>query len=229
MAVHLLKNIPYFSELTIEEMINLVNRSQKQIYSRGSIILHEGDLGDDTYLIMRGKVKVIVTHADGKEIILNTLKSGDFFGEMAVFEKMPRSATIVAAEDCEFLIMSRENITDLIKRNPQIAFKLLSDMSRRVREADEQISSLAHLGAKGRVAQTLLKLSREANLITDEGYQVLPKPPIEDIAAMSGTSRETVSLLLSELTKKKIISQTKEFIIIYERFKTGDDVDGSKS
>ena len=99
-------------------------------------------------------------------------------------------------------------------------------MSRRVREADEQISSLAHLGAKGRVAQTLLRFSKEANLITDEGYQVLPKPSIEDIAAMSGTSPETVSLLLSELTQKKIIGQTEEFIIIYDRFKTEDSVDG---
>lgn len=225
MAVHLLKNIPYFSELTIEEMINLVRRSRKQKYSSGSIIMHKGELGDDTYLILRGKVKVMVTHADGKEIILNILKSGDFFGEMAVFDNMPRSATVLAAEDCEVLIISREDITDLITRNPQIAFKLLADMSRRVREADEQISSLAHLGAKGRVAQTLMKLSREANWITDEGYQVVPKPPIEDIAAMSGTSPETVSLVLNELAKRKIIRETKDHIIIYDGFETEGTVD----
>lgn len=226
MAVHLLKNIPYFSELTIEEMINLVRRSRKQKYSTRSTIMHKGELGDDTYLILRGKVKVMVTHADGREIILNILKSGDFFGEMAVFDNMPRSATVIAAEDCEVLIISRENITDLIKRNPQIAFKLLSDMSRRVREADEQISSLAHLGAKGRVAQTLMKLSREANWITDEGYQVVPKPPVADIAAMSGTSPETVSLVLDELAKRKIIRETKDHIIIYDGFETESNVDG---
>jgi CRP-like cAMP-binding protein len=218
MGVHLLKNIPYFSELTIEEMQNLVASSQKQKYPRGSIVLHKDDVGDETYLIMIGRVKVIITHTDGKEIILNILKSGDFFGEMAVFEHMPRSATVVAEEDCEVLIMSRENITNLIKRNPQIAFKLLSDMSRRLREADEQISGLAHLDAQGRVAQTLLKLSKEANMITDEGYQVFPKPPIKDIAAMSGTSHEIVSRLLSELTKKRIIDLTKEYIVIYDRF-----------
>jgi len=177
-------------------------------------------VGDETYLIMKGKVKVIITHTDGKEIILNILKSGDFFGEMAVFDQMPRSATIVAEEDCEFLIISQENIKDLIRRNPQIAFKLLSDMSRRVREADEQIGSLANLDAKGRVAQTLLKLSKEADMITDEGYQVFPRPPTKNIAAMSGTSHETVSLLLNELTQKRIIGLTKEYIIIYDRFET---------
>ena len=120
MGVHILKNIPYFSELTIEEMQNLVASSQKRRYSRGSIVLHKDEVGDETYLIMTGKVKVIVTHTDGKEIILNILKSGDFFGEMAVFDNMPRSATVVAEEDCELLIISRENIENQIKRNPQI-------------------------------------------------------------------------------------------------------------
>jgi CRP/FNR family cyclic AMP-dependent transcriptional regulator len=218
MGVHLIKDIPYFSELTIEEMQNLVASSQKRRYPRGSIVLHKDDVGDETYLIMIGKVKVIVTHPDGKEIILNILKSGDLFGEMAVFDHMPRSATVAAEEDSELLIISRENITNLIKRNPQIAFKLLSDMSRRLREADEQISGLAHLDAKGRVAQALLKLSKEANMITDDGHKVFPKPPIKDIAAMSGTSPEIVSQLLSELTNKRIIDLTKEHIIIYDRF-----------
>jgi CRP/FNR family cyclic AMP-dependent transcriptional regulator len=218
MGVHLIKDIPYFSELTIEEMQNLVASSQKRRYPRGSIVLHKDDVGDETYLIMIGKVKVIVTHPDGKEIILNILKSGDLFGEMAVFDHMPRSATVAAEEDSELLIISRENITNLIKRNPQIAFKLLSDMSRRLREADEQISGLAHLDAKGRVAQALLKLSKEANMITDDGHKVFPKPPIKDIAAMSGTSHEIVSQLLSELTNKRIIDLTEEYIIIYDRF-----------
>jgi len=225
MGVHILKNIPYFSELTIEEMQNLVASSQKRRYSRGSIVLHKDEVGDETYLIMTGKVKVIVTHTDGKEIILNILKSGDFFGEMAVFDNMPRSATVVAEEDCELLIISRENIENQIKRNPQIAFKLLSDMSRRLREAGEQISGLAHLDAKGRVAQTLLKLLKEANMITDEGYKVFSKPSTKDIAAMSGTSHETVSRLLSEFANKGIIGLTEEYIVIYDRFETEDKPD----
>lgn len=217
MGVHLLKNIPYFSELTIEEMQNLVANSEKQKYPRGSVVLNKDDVGDETYLIMIGRVKVVVAHTDGKEIILNILKSGDFFGEMAVFDNLPRSASVVADEDCELLIVSRDAIKDQIKRNPQIAFKMLADMSRRLRDADEQISGLAYLDSKGRVAQTLLKLSKESDMITDEGYRVIPKPPIRDIAAMSGTTRDKVLRLLDEFARNKIISLTKEYIIIYER------------
>ena len=98
-------------------------------------------------------------------------------------------------------------------------------MSRRLREADEQISGLTNLDAKGRVAQTLLKLSKEANMVTDEGYRVFPKPSLKDIAAMSGTSHETVSRLLSELTTKKIIGQSEDYIVIYDRFETEDKTD----
>ena len=225
MAVHILKDIPYFSELTIEEMQNLVASSEKRKYSRGSIVLQKDEVGDETYLIVTGKVKVIITHTDGKEIILNILKSGDLFGEMAVFDHMPRSATVVAEQDCELLIISRENIEDQIKKNPQIAFKLLSDLSRRLRQATEQISSLAYLDAKGRVAQTLLKHSKETTMITNEGYKVFPKPSTKDIAAMSGTSPETVARLLSEFASAGIIGLTDEYIVIYDRFETEDKPD----
>lgn len=222
MAVRLLKNIPYFSQLTIDEMCNLVASSQTRTFPRGSIVLRKGEIGEVIYLIIAGTVKVVVTHTDGKEIILNTLKSGDFFGEMAIFDNMPRSATVAAVEDCELLIISRDTIIEQIKKNPPIAFKLLSDMSRRVREADEQIFSLAHLDEKGRVAQTLLKLANESNMVTDEGYRVFPKPTVHDIAAMSGTSRKIVVQLLDDLSKKGIIGLSDDYILILEQFGSGD-------
>jgi len=222
MTIRLLINIPYFSELTIAELQNLVASSEKRSYPAGSIVLHKGDVGEMVYLIVKGKVKVVVTHPDGKEIILNVLKSGDFFGEMAIFGDMPRSATIVAKKDCECLVISRETIIDQIKKNPSIALKLLSDMSRRVREADEQICGLTHLDANGRVAQTLLRLSKESNMVTDEGYRVFPTPAVRDIAAMSGTSREIVSQLLNELHSKGIIGLTEKYILIYDRFEAED-------
>jgi len=223
MVIRLLINIPYFSDLTIEELENLVASSEMRSYPTGSVVLRKGDVGEMVYLIVKGRVKVVVTHPDGKEIILNVLKSGDFFGEMAIFGDMPRSATVVAEGACEFLVISREIIIDQIRKHPTIALKLLSDMSQRVREADEQICGLTHLDANGRVAQTLLKLSRESDMVTDEGYRVFPAPAVEDIAAMSGTSKEKVSRLLTELHNKGIIGLTEEYVLIYDRLDIEDD------
>jgi CRP/FNR family cyclic AMP-dependent transcriptional regulator len=150
------------------------------------------------------------------------MKTGDYFGEMSVFDYMSRSATIVAEKDFEFLIIFREALISQIRKNPQIAIKMLSNMSSRVREANEQVNCLTNLDAKGRVAQTLMKLSKKSGVRIENGSHVIPRPLMRDIAAMSGTSRETVSRILTELKKNGIIGQSKEHIVIYKELETND-------
>jgi CRP/FNR family cyclic AMP-dependent transcriptional regulator len=216
MDFKILNNIDIFTGLSTSETKEIMACAKKQRYPHGSFVLHRGDVGDLIYLILTGSVKVVLAHLDGNEIILNILKSGDYFGEMSVFDYMPRSATIVAEEDCEFLIIPRETITSQISKNPKIALKMLSNMSRRVREANDQVNCLANLDAKGRVAQTLLKLSKNSCVKSENGSRVIPRPLVRDIASMSGTSRETASRILTELTKSGIISLNKKHIVIHE-------------
>ena len=224
MELKLLKNIPLFSELSHGELGELLELIEKRRYPKGSIVLYKGDEGQVIYLILKGKVNVDLIDENGKEIILSTLKSGNYFGEMSAFDQMPRSATIITVEDSEFLVISQKIITDQIKKNPKIALKLLSEMSRRLREADEQISNLALLDVRGRVAQILLKLYRGTNVRKSEDYRIVPRPALKDIAAMSGTSRETVSRILSEFSKRGLISLTKENIIIYGELEVHDTI-----
>ena len=215
MLTTLLKNIPLFSGLSPAELREMLEFSEKRRYPSGSIVLYKGDVGQVIYLILRGKVKVVLFDEDGKEIILSTLKAGNYFGEMSAFDQMPRSATIVTVEESEFLVIGQKSISDQIKKNPQLALKLLSEMSRRLREADEQISSLALLDVRGRVAQILLKLSRETPMKKGTDYTVIPRPALQDIASMSGASRETVSRILSDFSKRGLVSLAKKKIIIY--------------
>ncbi len=218
----ILKNIDVFSELSPGEINDFLASAQKKRYPHGSIVIQRGDLGDIIYLILKGSVKVVLTHIEGREIILNVMKTGDYFGEMSVFDYMPRSATIIAEEDCEFLMIYREALTNQIRKNPQIALKMLSNMSNKVREMNEQVNCLTNLDAKGRVAQTLLKLSKKAGVIIENGSLIIPRPLVRDIADMSGTSRETVSRILTELTKSGIIGLSKEHIVINKEFETND-------
>jgi CRP-like cAMP-binding protein len=221
----LIKKIPLFSGLSREEVEGLLTSSEKRRYPRGSIVLHKSDEGQVIYLILKGKVKVVLFSDEGKEIILNTLESGNYFGEMSAFDRRPRSATIITMEESEFLVISREAITDQIKVNPLIALKLLAEMSRRLREADEQINNLALLDVRGRVARVLLTLSKKQNAEHLEGYRRIPRPSSKEIAAMSGTSRETVSRILSDFSKKGLIGLTKDNIIIFERLQENDNGD----
>lgn len=225
MEIDFIKKIPLFSELSPEELTELLKLSEKRRYPRGSIVLYKGDEGQSIYLILKGQVKVVLDDEKGKELILSTLQAGDYFGEMSVLDQMPRSATIVTVENCEFLLIFQKAMMDQIRQNSSIALNLLSEMSRRLREADEQISNLGLLDVKGRVAQTLLKVSRGTTVRKGEDFKVIPRPALKDIAAMAGTSRETVSRILSEFSKRGLISLTRENIIIYENLGPNDEFD----
>ena len=223
MDFEFIKNIPLFSGLSPEEIQGLSDSSERRKYPRGSIVLYQSDEGQVIYLILKGRVKVVLTNEEGKETILDILQPGNHFGEMAVFDHLPRSATIVTMEESEFLIISQEVLTDQILKNPSIALKLLAEMSRRLREADEQINSLAHLDVRGRIARALLRLSKEANAIETENHRMIPRPSSKDIAAMTGTSRETVSRILGNFSKKGLIGLNKENIFIFKELEEYDD------
>ncbi|MBN2061398.1 MAG: Crp/Fnr family transcriptional regulator [Deltaproteobacteria bacterium] len=209
-----LKKLWLFSELPVREMEHIFEISKKRHYPRGSIVIYQGDKAEFLYLILKGRIKVTLCHPNGKEVILNTLKEGDYFGEVSVFDQQPHSATIMTETDSEFLAISRETFKEMIMKYPEISLKMLKEMSMRLRAANELIGSLTHLDVKKRVAKTLLNLSRSIGEKGSDASIQIPRPTLYDIASMSGTSRETVSRILSMLAKEGLLILTKEDIII---------------
>lgn len=173
MGTEYIKNIPLFSELSPDEVEHLEKSLEIREYPSGSIVVYRGNIGHVLYLVLEGEVKVVQTSQEGKELILNTLQPGDYFGEMSVIDHMSRSATIIATKPSRFMVITRDILIDQIIQHPKLALRLLSEMSRRLREADEQISSLAHLNVRDRVAHTLIKLSRKENKRTKEGQYII--------------------------------------------------------
>lgn len=223
-----LKKISLFSELYTHELDYVLEVSEKRKYPRGSIVIYQGDKPEFLYLILKGCVKVSLDHANGKETILSILKEGDYFGEMSAFDQLPRSATILTEEDSEFLAISQKAFKDMVMKYPEIALKMLKEMSIRLRAANELIGSLSHLNVKERVAKTLWNLCRSSGKTWKDGRIKIPRPALKDIASMSGTSRETVSRILSGFSKKGLLELTKEEIIIYpgnEIFQMAEDTD----
>ncbi len=112
-----------------------------RVFKDGEVIFRQGDIGHEMYLIQSGKVKVIRETEQGKKIIA-TLKKGDFFGEMAIFDDLPRSATVEAEGETRLIVFDRQTIKTSLKTFPEIAAQLLEMMSRRLRLLDEQIEKL---------------------------------------------------------------------------------------
>jgi CRP-like cAMP-binding protein len=122
-------------------------------FKTGHVLFHEGDHGEEMYIIQSGRVAIKKRVGDG-DTTLAVMEKGDFFGEMAVLERLPRSASAEVIEDADIIVISGETFGDMIKANPEIAVRMLRKYSIRLREANKHIEQiLAHAGAGGRPEQ----------------------------------------------------------------------------
>ena len=159
MYKQIIKNVPLFSDLTDQELeLFEVSGSLKKVPKK-NVVFQEGEAGEVLLIILSGKVKVLLSGKDGQEFILAMLGPGNFFGEMAILESAPRSASVMTVEPCEFLLLSQKDVTALLKKYPGIALKILKNLSQRLRRTTEQIRSLVMFDIYGRVGRCLVNLA----------------------------------------------------------------------
>lgn len=205
MQIGLFKKFALFAELDDEELTEIAAVAKTRRYARDDVVIHEDERGDVFCLIQHGRVKITMTSPEGKELILSTLGPGEFFGEMALLDDNPRSASVIATEKLEVLTIWRSDFVQLLDENFSITRKLLAEMSKRLRDASSRIESLATMDVYGRLARYLLELARDQGREVQQGYIAVRRPTHQAIANTIGTSRETVSRLLHDLMKQKLI------------------------
>ena len=221
-AVDLLKGVELFSELNEEQLGMIANLVIVKNFNRDETVVLEGDDSVQAlYLIATGSVQVYMTGIDGRETILSFLERGDFFGEMSLIDGEPRSASVRTVTDAKLLVIHRESFLSLIRKTPEIAMALMSELCKRLRKANKQIGSLSTMSVSGRVAGTLLNLMQErgVRIHTDNGSRVTVihnRPTQQQLADMSGTTRETVSRICSLLVRTNAIAMTGKDIVIFD-------------
>ena len=215
--INFLKLIPLFSSLTDEELEAILRLSFRLKYPKKKIVFIENEEGDKLYIILRGSVKVTKISKSGEEIILAILHKGDFFGDMSLLDGKPRSATVISIEDSELMLINRNNFEKVIEKYPTIAFKLLNELTSRLRKADELIGNLAFMDVTGRIAGILLKLAEEHGQKTDDGILIKSRPTHQAIANMVGASRETVTRVFKQLEDKKYIMMSGKDVTICDK------------
>jgi CRP/FNR family cyclic AMP-dependent transcriptional regulator len=219
----LLKGVDLFSALENRQLEVIAQMAITKSYDKDeTIILEDDDTNQSFFIISRGQVKVYITGVEGREAILALLNEGEFFGEMSLLDGEPRSASVKAVESSELVTIRRDDFVAELKKHPELAMTLLVEMSKRLRKANKHISSLALMTVYGRVAATILQLMEESGRRTkmSDGSLVTvihSRPSQQQLADMSGTTRETVSRVLSNLQKKGFIAISgKDLIILQE-------------
>jgi CRP/FNR family transcriptional regulator, cyclic AMP receptor protein len=205
METALFRRFALFAELDERELAAVAAVAKSRKYARDDVIFHADESGDIVCLIKEGRVKVTMISPEGKEIILSLLGPGDFFGEMALLDDEPRSATVVATEPLEVVTIWRTDFLQLLSENFSITKKVLAELSRRLRTASNRIESLATMDVYGRLARFFLDLARQNGKTLANGYVAVTRPTHQAIANMIGTSRETVSRLFHELMKQNLL------------------------
>jgi len=213
----MLANIPLFAGQDAADLDALLARAHTKSVGRNTVIFQEGDDSDALYIIEAGRVKVFLSDDNGREIILNTLGPREYFGEMALIDDVPRSASVMTIDACTFKVLSRQDFAECLERHPRIALNLVKELSRRLRKLTDSVKSLALMDVYGRVAKTLLGLAQQVDgkLVIDQRLTQ------QDIANRIGASREMVSRILKDLTTGGYITLEDRRIVIHEKLPPG--------
>jgi CRP/FNR family cyclic AMP-dependent transcriptional regulator len=214
----LLRNVPLFSALPEQQLALLTSVVSRKSFPRGATIIAKDDVTESLYVVISGRLKVMMSDEEGREVILAILGPNEFFGEMGLLDDSPRSASVVALEACEMLSLSKRDFKKCLAENFEMTMTVMRGLVKRLREADQKIGSLALMDVYGRVARLLLEMAETVN-----GQKVVTrKLAKQDIAKMIGASREMVSRVMKDLQAGGYIEVRPGSIFLHETILTID-------
>lgn len=223
-AMTVLRALPIFETLNDECLKPLMRVSMLRSIPRNTVVLNVGDSTDNIYFVLTGALKVQVSDVDGREVILSKLGPGELFGEMGVLDDHPRSATVMAVEPSQVVVMGKADFKQCLVENPDVSLFIMRNLTKRLRMADRNIESLALLDVYGRVARLLLESAE-----TVDGRKIVTqKLTKQDIGKMIGASREMVSRVMRDLTTQGLIEEKDGQLVLLdpEAFRRHGDMDG---
>jgi len=207
--------VPLFSDLSDDMLEMMVRASTVMEFARNKVIFHEHEHGTSLFIILKGMVKVSLVRPDGKEAILAILRPGEFFGEMALLDNRPRSASVIVLEPTSVMVLTRMDFVRMISDNPQIIRHMIITLATRLRKANAKIAALAFLDAIGRISGVISQMAEESGEEVDEGIIIRNRPSHEQLGMMAATTRETVTHCLATLERRGYILSSGRDLIVF--------------
>jgi CRP/FNR family cyclic AMP-dependent transcriptional regulator len=210
--LEIIRKVPILSGVPEGDLLALAMACRERSFPAGQTILRQDAIGDTLYVLIEGRVKVVLIGEAGREVILSVLGAGAVFGEMALLDDEPRSAHVIAMSPVQALTLHRAAFHERLRGSPDLCMALLAALSRRLRRADDRIRALSLLDVNGRVAHLFLQQAAEA------GSDSFPRRLThQSMAEMIGASRETVSRTLRHLVDRGVITIARRQVTILDR------------
>jgi len=184
--------------------------------SRGQVLFKEGDVGDQLFVVVDGKLKLGTTSNDGRENLLSILGPGDMFGELSLFDPGPRTATATAVVESKLLALANDQVIGWVKEHPQVSLQLLGRLAQRLRKANDVLSDLVFADVPGRVAKAIIELGKRFGTEKKDGLHVNHELTQEELAQLVGASRETVNKALADFASRGWVRLEPRAVIVLD-------------
>lgn len=218
---NMLTNIPLFQDLAPKDREQLKQSLKRRSIAKGEVLFQKDTEGTTLYVIVAGKIKIALTSSLGEEMVLAVFSEGDFFGEMALLDGMPRSADAVALEEGELLSLDQADFTAFLQNNPAAIQSVLRSLSLRLRKTDDLLQDTCFLNVSGRLAKKLTQLAEEHGKEEENRTTFELSLTQTDLASMVSASRESVNKELRMLREKGLVTVEGPYFTIHnmERLK----------
>jgi CRP-like cAMP-binding protein len=216
-AIEALERVQLFAGLDRTSLERLATGLRTRRFRRNEVLFHQGDPGDSLFIVTAGAVKIVLPSEEGDEAILATVRPGAFFGELALLDGAPRSATAIAMEPTETLVLPRDRFRLLIDTEPATRDALLAALAGELRRLTDHVEELHFLDMTGRMAARLLRLAQGAGAPASDGSIRLDGSYTQgDLASMIGATRQSVNKLLGQFVDDELIRVDPDAIVIID-------------
>lgn len=214
--VLLAESVRLFSGLSSAELDDLLALSLPVSIKARQTVCHKGEAGDALYILISGKLKVAAQSEDGREAILAILEDGETFGEMSLLDARPRSASVVAVQDSELLVIKRQDFLQYLERQPKVAIALLGILCERLRGMDGMMEDMRFLGIRSRLAKTISRLALQHGRTMGNGnIRIDLKLSQEDLGNLICATRESVNKHLKAWEEEGVLSVSQNSFVIH--------------
>jgi CRP/FNR family transcriptional regulator, cyclic AMP receptor protein len=191
-ALKFLRGISLFSTLDEKTLRLLAQASMFRRVEKGTILFFQSDRSEYAYVVQRGDISIVLNSPDGRDMIINKMRSGELFGELGLLTKQPRSTSAIARTVSDVLVIPRDAFLRIIDAEPSLARRILEVTAQRLQRSGEREGALAFMDAQARLARLLLELEEEEKA---KGYVTISQ---EELAQRTGLIRQTVAKVLGK-------------------------------
>ncbi len=217
LRLRILHQVPFFAGLKHDDLEQINHLFREQGYSAEETICFAGDPAEHLFVVADGRVKLMHHSLSSKNVLLDMLTPGEFFGSLSTLGDEAYPDTAEAQTQTCALVINADDFRNILEKHPKVALKVVDIMAARLRTAHERVRQLSELSAEGRIANLLLILSKKFGKSSEVGLLIQSPLTRDDLAAMTGTTTETASRVMSQFQKEGLIRTGRKWVSIIDQ------------